>query len=184
MMESAKRERLSRLMSYLLRHHPEEGELELDQEGMVAIERLVEAIRSRGYEWVKAEHIKEVAELCPKQRFRIVGDRIGARYGHSARLGSIDPGPAVRPPDLLYHGTPRRWVSSILSKGLKPRQRQFVHLSKSPADAVEVGRRRDPKPAILVINAARAHADGIPFYKATDSVYLAPYIPSAYISVQ
>jgi len=183
-MDTDKRERLSRLMSYLLRHHPEEGQLKLDEDGMVSLESLTLAIRSRrGYEWVKIEHIRDVVESCEKQRFRIEGGRIVARYGHSRRIKPIKPGAPVKPPDLLYHGTPRRSVSSILKEGLKPAGRQFVHLSVTPQSAIEVGKRRDPKPEVLLVDAAKAHTDGIAFYRATDDIYLSEYIPPEYIRV-
>jgi len=102
-MNSAERVQLSKLMSYLLRHRPDEAGLTLDENGLVPLSALLAAIRLRsGYTWVTAEDIREVMATSDKQRFRLVGvtgcrtlatrnggvrqpvrDCIGARYGHS-----------------------------------------------------------------------------------------------------
>lgn len=171
-------------MSYLLRHRPDKANLELDEEGMVPLEALVAAIRRQHrYGWVTAEDIREVIATCDKQRFRLEGNRVGARYGHSRRVRAVDPGEPVEPPEILYHGTPRSAVPSILSEGLHPRGRQFVHLSTTPESAREVGRRRDDRPAVLIIYARKAHADGLVFYAPTPHTYLVRHVPPAYIAL-
>lgn len=181
-MKEEERQRISRLMSYLLRHHPEQGGLKPDGKGMVLLHALLEAIQSRpGYQWVTMEDIRFVVATCPKQRFLLEGDRIGARYGHSARLKPIDPGKPTEPPEVLYHGTPRRHVRSILRNGLNPMDRQYVHLSTTPEVAAQVGKRRDSNPAILLIEARKAYKEGIPFYRATQEIYLVLYIPAIYL---
>lgn len=182
-MTEAQRVRLSKLMSYLLRHRPEEAGLTLDERGLVPLQSLLAAIRQRrGYEWVTEEHIQEVVATSEVQRFRLEGDRIGARYGHSRRVREIDPGDPVEPPQVLYHGTRRRAVPSILASGLHPRGRQFVHLSATPEAARRVGRRRDERPVVLVIQARKAHVDGLVFYAPTPETYLVRYVPPEYIT--
>lgn len=44
-----------------------------------------------------------------------------------------------------------------------------------------VGKRRDPRPVLLIIDAERAAADGIPFYRGDESVVLADAVPAKYI---
>jgi len=188
-MNSAERVQLSKLMSYLLRHRPDEAGLTLDENGLVPLSALLAAIRLRsGYTWVAAEDIREVVATSDKQRFRLVGvrpgeDCIGARYGHNQRVRPVAPGTPVEPPELLYHGTARRAVPAILAAGLQPRGRQFVHLSTTPNSARGVGRRRDDQPALLVIHAQSAHADGLTFYAPTPDVYLVSHVPPAYITL-
>jgi putative RNA 2'-phosphotransferase len=202
-MNSAERIQLSKLMSYLLRHRPDEAGLTLDENGLVPLTALLAAIRLRsGYAWVTAEDIREVVATSEKQRFRLVGvtgcrtlatrnggvrqpvrECIGAHYGHSQRVRPVAPGTPVVPPELLYHGTARRAVPAILAAGLQPRGRQFVHLSATPDSARRVGRRRDDRPALLVIHARSAHADGLLFYAPTPDVYLVSHVPAAYITL-
>ena len=35
-----------------------------------------------------------------------------------------------RGPEILYHGTARRFMKSIMDNGLSPQSRQYVHLSQ------------------------------------------------------
>ncbi|MDQ7028782.1 MAG: RNA 2'-phosphotransferase [Ardenticatenia bacterium] len=184
-MTNTQRRRLSKLMSYLLRHRPEEAGLTLDAGGMVPLEALLAAIRQRrGYGWVTEDHIRDVVATSKPPRFRLEGDRIGARYGHSRRVREIDPGEPVEPPEILYHGTSRRAVPSILASGLHPRGRQFVHLSATREAALRVGRRHDPQPAVLIIHARKAHADGLTFYAPTPEVYLVRRVSPEYIEME
>ena len=86
-----------------------------------------------------------------------------------------------KPPDTLYHGTANRFVSSILETGLLPKGRQQVHLSEDIETAISVGKRRDSQPAIIKIDSLNAHNEGIAFYHAGDSTWLADHIPKEYL---
>ena len=177
--------KLSKTMSYLLRHRPEEGKLVLDSEGMVPIDSLIRAInKRRGFGWITRRDIDHVIEHSEKKRFHIKGQRVGARYGHNRQIRDVQPGKPIIPPVTLYHGTPRRVVASIMKQGLLPQGRQFVHLSPDIETAQSVGGRRDKQPAILIIHAEKAEATGIKFYAPTDATYLAERIPPEFIEVK
>ena len=88
-----------------------------------------------------------------------------------------------RPPALLYHGTDSEAADSILTDGLKSMGRQYAHLSADAETAVQVGKRKAAQPVILAIRAADAFASGAAFYVGNDSVWLADFVPPAYISV-
>jgi len=77
--------------------------------------------------------------------------------------------------------TARRFVKSIKEKGLQPQGRQYVHLSADVETALQVGKRRDIKPVLLIVNALEAWSEGIKFYLGNDKVWLADAIPSKYI---
>lgn len=85
------------------------------------------------------------------------------------------------PPDILYHGTARRFLSSIEEKGLLSQGRQYVHLSQDMETAYNVAKRHDKKPVILKIDAKQAWEDGVKFYYGNEKVWLANKIPSEYI---
>ena len=85
------------------------------------------------------------------------------------------------PPGILYHGTARRFLNSILENGLLPKGRQYVHLSQDVETAHSVGMRYDMKPCILKIDAKQAWKEGIIFYYGNEKVWLADEIPSKYI---
>jgi putative RNA 2'-phosphotransferase len=175
--------KLSKLMSYALRHNPGELGLTLDAEGWVKLADLVKAISARSrWRWVQEEHIREIVARSDKQRFEIKDSRIRARYGHSrAARPTYRP---VEPPPILYHGTPRRNLRAIRRHGLKAMSRQYVHLSTTPEMAHQVGRRRDQNPAMLLIRAGEAHAAGVKFGTPSgdpDDIYLVEAVPPEFI---
>ena len=172
--------KLSKYMSYLLRHHPEKAGLSLDEEGFVALDDLVKAISSNPqWSWVKLHHIIEIVKEDKKGRFQIVGNKIRATYGHSIELTPSYK--KIKPPEILYHGTSRYAIPKIKQEGLKPLKRRCVHLSSDWETAYEVGRRHDEKPVILKIRAQEAYQSGIFFTKAAPKIYLSDPIPPEFI---
>lgn len=175
--------KLSKEISYALRHAPWEYELELDSEGFVYVEQLINAINESGnYDRpITISDLEHIIEISDKKRHEIQGNRIRALYGHSIPMHiSKD---VIVPPEVLYHGTTHKALNAILNDGLKPMCRQYVHLSIDTDIAVQVGKRRDPEPIILKIDSGRAYRDGVVFYTGNDKVILADSIPSKYIEV-
>jgi putative RNA 2'-phosphotransferase len=166
--------RISRRLSYLLRHNPEQFDVELDPQGFADLQTVAEKLG------IRAEDIQTVVEESTKRRFEIVGNRVRALYGHSVGVDlRLEP---VTPPEILYHGTSWRLVREVMEKGLKPMGRLFVHLSGTEEEARQVGRRREPNPAVIRVQARRAYEDGLAFYRPGD-VYLVPEVPPEYLSL-
>ena len=171
---------LSKEISYALRHAPWEYELEMDDEGWVSIEQLLDALRKE----VKWKEVSEIdlttmIERSEKKRHEIFNGKIKAHYGHSIPMRIVKD--EKMPPEVLYHGTSRRFLNSIKEIGLLPQNRQYVHLSQDIETAHLVGIRHDMKPCILKIDANQAWRDGIRFYYGNEKVWLADEIPSKYI---
>jgi putative RNA 2'-phosphotransferase len=174
--------RLSKEISYALRHAPWEYELELDESGWVDVDQLIDSLREeKVWEKVNIEDITKAIESSDKKRHEISNGRIRALYGHSIQQKIIKT--AEEPPEYLYHGTARRFLDSILSDGLLPKGRQYVHLSSDTGTALTVGRRRDGKPVLLEINAKKAWTDGVRFYHGNETIWLADSIDIKYIEV-
>ena len=172
-------ERISRFLSYLLRHRPKEYLLSFDAHGFAAWNDVVGIVQERFREITEPEIRAVIADL-DKQRFELKESRVRATYGHSfpVDLGSE----AAEPPGELYHGTARDLAQSICRDGLKPRERQYVHLSTSVAEALAVGRRRDPSPVILVVDSKSAYAEGVRFYRS-GPLFLVEYVPPRFLSL-
>lgn len=154
-------EKLSKFLSFVLRHHPEQYDLELDEEGFVLLDDLLGRLKDTKHSWAKIEDIEELISEVERKRFEIRGNKIRALYGHSVKVkieGSFCP------KNLLYHGTSPEELPKILTDGLCPMGRQFVHLSKEKETAYAVGKRHHPEPVILEIDSEKASKSGIDFF--------------------
>ncbi len=171
---------LSKEVSYALRHAPWEYELELYEGGWVEINQLIDSFRE-SKEWSNLEErdFHVMIEQSLKKRHEIQNHRIRALYGHSVPQKIMKE--PMEPPEILYHGTARRFVDSIREKGLLPQNRQYVHLSMDVETAMQVGARRDDEPVLLSVIALTASKEGIKFYLGNDKVWLADAIPSRFI---
>ena len=176
-------EKLSKEVSYALRHAPWEYELEMDKEGWVDIEQLLNALNTDNkFKNVTQNDLAIMIDKSEKKRHEIKNNRIRAFYGHSIPMCIIKK--EQTPPDKLYHGTAKRFIESIKQNGLLPMSRQYVHLSADIDTATKVGLRRDNSPCILEIDAKKAYEDGIVFYHGNEKVWLADNIPPHYIRIE
>jgi len=171
--------RISKFLSLVLRHNPEHIRLALDERGWASVTDLLAAANASGFP-LALEELQAVVRTNDKQRFAFSADdsRIRASQGHSVRV-ELGYAPAV-PPDVLYHGTAERFVSSIKEQGLIKGRRHHVHLSQDTTTAKTVGQRYG-KPVVLAIKTGRMHEDGFPFFHSTNGVWLTEHVPPAYI---
>ena len=173
---------LSKEISYALRHAPWEYELEMDEEGWVLVDQLIESLRlEKRWENISVDDLLEMIERSDKKRHEIKKGRIRALYGHSIPMKIIKE--EKEPPEFLYHGTARRFLESIEKMGLLPKGRQYVHLSQDIETALSVGMRHDNRPCILVVEARKAYSESIKFYYGNEKVWLADYVPSEYVKL-
>ena len=174
--------RISKRLSYLLRHHPEDLELELDSEGFTRIDitELAEKMN------ITEDIIKNIVKNDEKQRFTITDNRIRANYGHTIPLGKTiyknqEPMKKGELPKKLYHGTRKEVLVNIKREGLQSQQRQFVHLSYTKDWAKKVGSRREGDVVVLEIDISKCLEDGMEFYDAGPVTILVEEIPPEYI---
>ena len=173
-------ERISRFLSYLLRHRPKEYPLAFDRHGFVAWSAIVDLVQERFFDATE-QAVRAVVTESEKKRFELRDDKVRATYGHSFPVDlGLEP---VEPPPELYFGTARDLAQSILHKGLKPRDRQFVHLSASLEEAEAVGKRRDPVPAIVVVDTRAARQADVAFYRS-GPLFLAENVPPQFLSLK
>lgn len=181
--------KLSKTVSYILRHHPEDFGLKMAADGSVELEALVRALRSKFPKITEDDLIDLAVDDC-KGRFDLLANntRIKANYGHS--IENINPNyEAVRPPEELFHGSRPEVREDIWEEGLKPMNRNYVHLSQTEAEAVKVAKRRTDNPIIFRVQALEAYENGIKFYKAGTrnsgqaevEIYLADKISPEYL---
>ena len=173
---------VSKTISYALRHRPDEFGLSLDKEGWVDFEVFCRALASYKHPvHVDKETVEKIITESDKKRFELVDSKIRATYGHSIDT-KIEFKKSI-PPNILFHGTSHKAYDLIRKEGLKPMNRQYVHLSVDAATARKVGSRRDRNPVILVINSSKMYSDGFKFFHSTnDGTWMCESVPSSYIT--
>jgi putative RNA 2'-phosphotransferase len=179
-MAAAPEERISRFLTYLLRHQPKEYPLVFDHRGFVEWRDVLELVQERFHD-VTERQIESVVSGSEKKRFELVNGKVRATYGHSfpVDLG----GESAEPPPSLYFGAARDLAQSMLRNGLKPRDRQYIHLSVTAEEAESVARRHDPAPAIIVVDVRAAQAEGVRFYES-GPLYLTEDVPAKFLSLR
>lgn len=166
--------RLSKKLSYILRHNPLKFGINLDKDGFVDIDELCEKAN------IDKNELFELIKNQKKIRFEIKENKIRALYGHSFIKIEYE---EIIPPEYLYHGTKRENLDKILKEGLKSMTRKYVHLSINKEEALRVGKRHDKNPVILLILSKEAYERGIKFFKAGD-IYLCEYLPPIFIRIE
>ncbi len=136
--------------------------------------------KSDKWSHIELDDLKKMIEKSEKERYEISDDKIRAFYGHSTSIKIQKKG--MEPLSTLYHGTSRRFLESIIKNGLVPKTRQYVHLSEDIHTAILLGKRRDTAPIVLKINSEDAYKNGVKFYFAHETIWLADVISYDFIS--
>ena len=171
--------RVSRFLARHLRHAPEAIGITLDDAGWTDVDELLVAAARAGFP-ISREELDAAVHAPGKRRYVLdaSGTRIRAAQGHSVAVDlGLEP---VPPPAELFHGTHAGALAAILREGLEPMGRLQVHLSADRATARAVGARRG-RPVVLVVDAARLAAKGVPFRRAENGVWLVDRVPPAYL---
>jgi len=154
--------------------------LTLDSKGRVKINELIKAMNANGVS-IDRKLLDEIVETNDKKRYVIDGEYIYAAQGHSIEVNvELE---EKEPPDILYHGTARNNIDSILKNGISPCNRNHVHLSTDIETATKVGSRHG-EPVILTVDSERMYRNGKKFYISKNNVWLVDQVPKEYITVQ
>ena len=168
----------SKFISLILRHKPETIGITLDEHGWANVDELIEGIsKTQPFD---RQILDEIVATDEKQRYSYNEDKtlIRANQGHSV---SVDVELEQKePPEILYHGTGEKFVSSIEKQGLIPKSRLYVHLSKDEDTAKKVGSRHG-KPVIYIVKSGDMHKDGIPFFLSANGIWLVKEVPVTYL---
>lgn len=174
--------KISKFISLVLRHKPEEAHITLDRYGWADAQLLVEGVAAR-YPGFTFADLEEIVRTDEKGRYSFSDDRtkIRANQGHSIL---VDLGlEAVEPPKYLYHGTTWKYVGPIDRDGLIPKSRQYVHLSEDVETAIKVGKRHGD-PVIYLIDSGKMYEHGFIFYRSENGVWLTENVPVEFLTKQ
>ena len=171
--------KISKKLSFVLRHKPTEIGLVLDDFGWTNTDELLQKFSQKFFP-ITLEELKKVVEENDKKRFAFNEDesKIRASQGHSI---SINLGyKATQPPQILYHGTASRFLKSIKEQGLLKQNRTHVHLSADKETALKVGTRHGV-PVILQVKAQEMQEAGFEFFISENKVWLTDQVPHKFL---
>ena len=135
------------------------------------VDELLRAAEGAGFPIARDELDAAVAEPT-KRRYAYdeTGTRIRAVQGHSV---SVELGYAPSsPPAELFHGTHPGAVDAILAEGLKPMQRQHVHLSPDVRDRPRASARAAASRSSCASTRRGWPPAGAEFFRADNGVWL------------
>lgn len=169
--QGAGRIRTSKSIAFHLRHDPS---LERDEGGWALLEDLQQRLTPK----LPIEVLAAVATDKNEQRFEISAGKIRAKYGHSIpiRVDYSKPKSPLR----LYHASPWSLASAVVDSrgGIRPIERQFVHLTSSVREAVANGMRAG-QPLLYSVSSLRVPS----VLLAHGSTYLSNAIPMQDLSI-
>ncbi len=171
--------RVSKFLSLVLVHKPEEIDLQLDEHGWARVDNLLRKLKEANRK-LSRDELFQLIDNNNNKRFTLSddGQRIRAAQRHSI---DVDLGlDTQRPPDELYHGTASTSLDAIFSDELNPGRRKQVHLSLDPDTAERVGQRHG-KPIVLRVEEPRMFEDGFEFFRADNGVWLTNKVPAVYL---
>lgn len=157
-------------LAFLLRH---DKEYKFDKHGWREVSDL---IKNHHY---TMDELNEIVETNDKKRYEFSDDKkkIRARQGHSIAVDVELK--ETTPPDVLYHGTATRFISSINKHGILKGTRQHVHLSETISIAKNIGKRHG-KPCVFEIDSKQMFDDGCKFYLSNNGVWLTDFVDKKY----
>nr|XP_033809908.1 tRNA 2'-phosphotransferase 1 isoform X1 [Geotrypetes seraphini] len=173
--------RLSKALSYALRHGAASLGLQMGADGFLYLDEMLCHPQFHSY---TQEDVLRVVETNSKKRFAVrphpIDGRlqIRANQGHSIQVSDlelvpIEDGPEC--PETAVHGTYLRHWPSIRARGLCCMSRMHIHLAPGLPTEHEVisGMRKDCDLAIF-INLQKAVSDGMKFFWSSNRVILTP----------
>ncbi|HYE53479.1 MAG TPA: RNA 2'-phosphotransferase [Chitinophagaceae bacterium] len=180
MINETETKKLSKLLSYVLRHNPAHLGLHPDPQGWVSVEVLLKELNKQ--QPISFEQLKYMVDTNSKKRFSFNESftMLRASQGHSIEI-ELNYTPQAPPPQL-FHGTAEKNLPSILENGLTKMQRHHVHLSADKKTALQVGQRHG-KPVALIVEAMAMHDKGHLFYISDNGVWLTDHVPVEFITI-
>jgi len=177
-------DRVGRMMAGILRHFPERFDLSMDGRGWVDLDEFVAKVKAsrRDYDrWLRREHIEALVETDEKGRYQIDGGMLRATYAHSVDVNLDDLPEATC--DHLYFPVAEEELDMVLETGLRPSDRNMIHLSATPEKAYSAGRVHMREPIILEVDVPKSNRNGDFIFRAGKTVYVTDAVEPECIKV-
>lgn len=167
--------RLSKTLSYLLRHGNDAAGLTADEEGWFCTTEVASATSRVIRRPVCADEIITTASRYGGGRFEVFGTRIRPASCTFARSGAAGP-------DILYHATTRPRVDAFVEQGqLVNPGGAPLQLARGEGHAWRVAHRHWEDPVVLYVDAARARRDGVHFERTRTGHFVTRAVPIRHV---
>ncbi|XP_028816387.1 tRNA 2'-phosphotransferase 1 [Denticeps clupeoides] len=174
--------RLSKSLSYVLRHGAHKMGLNMSSDGFLSVDDLLAHPQFRCF---TPEDVERVVVTNNKQRFKLGTHpdtgrmQIRANQGHSVPVADLELR-AILPdapdtPKEAVHGSYLKYWTSIRSQGLSRMSREHIHLAPGlPGDNGVISGMRQNCDLAIYIDVCKAISDGILFFWSENGVILTP----------
>uniref|UniRef100_A0AAN0LPH3 RNA 2'-phosphotransferase n=1 Tax=Nesodiprion zhejiangensis nucleopolyhedrovirus TaxID=3135970 RepID=A0AAN0LPH3_9BACU len=150
---------ISKKMSYLLRHDPQN--LNMDMEGFVNVQDMSKKLE------ISLQMLNKIVDTDNKQRYEIVNDKIRAVQGHSIKNVNVSmPKVEISYNGNAIHGTFSKNLPFILTQGIKRFTRKHIHL------ATDMKSVRKNTNVFIYVDISKCIEDGIICYYSANNYIL------------
>ena len=174
---------LSIYVSTLLRHAIFQIDVEMDEEGFVDVDALIDGINKNSEYYITREILEEIVKNDDKQRYKFDNDhkRIKACQGHTLSFVKV----ALKyeqPPRYLYHGTTLEAHEKIKeTQAILRMQRHGVHMHASYEQALKSAKRWHKPYCVLKIDALKLVEDGYKVGVTENNVWICEKVMYNYV---
>ncbi|KAI0369100.1 hypothetical protein BV20DRAFT_1113792 [Pilatotrama ljubarskyi] len=187
--------RISKTLSWILRHGSQSEGLSMRPDGYVRVEELLR--RPKMHE-LTLDALKEIVKNDAKGRYSLVLEAnpntgaeawwIRANQGHSLKSVVLDYEPIKSvsdiPTGIAVHGTTKRAWESIKDQGLSKMSRNHIHLAQGVAGSGVISGMRNSSQILIYVDVQKALDAGIKFYISANGVVLTEGDARGFLSPQ
>ncbi|KAI0077756.1 hypothetical protein K474DRAFT_1642794 [Panus rudis PR-1116 ss-1] len=179
--------RISKTLSYILRHGAQKHGLYVRPDGYV---RVTDLLALQQFRLLDFPTLQKIVQSNDKQRYALLLDRdeaapqngeiwwIRANQGHSIQNVELDLTPIKSiddiPTKIAVHGTTRKAWESIRTQGLSKMNRNHIHLAQGVPGSGVISGMRQSSHILIYIDVQKALSYGIPFFLSANGVILSP----------
>ena len=175
-------DRASRKLTQVLRHQIVEYNLPMDSKGYVEFNDIMK-LNLKELKNITLEDINKIVETNEKKRLEIKHENnklyIKVAQGHNKNVGAlINDSDALEeltleyPVQYVYHGTQKKFISSILINGLNRMERKHIHLVQNIERDKQISGFKNISNVIIAVDIKKCMEDGIKFFKSSNGVIL------------
>ena len=171
--------RLSKTLSWLLRHQAAKEGLDMQHDGFVPCEQVVSFLSARSIPGMTMQQLLNEVRACPKRRLELSPDhtQVRAVHGHSIRelddarvLVEITDADTVI--DARYGISFKQW-ETVKTEGLRCGTRNHLHIAtRNSKSGYVIGKPGGDADVLVYLDIASAMKDGVKFFLAPNGVVL------------